>query len=254
MSESGAAETSASIRLRAVGHRYAQKGAAPAPVLSNITLDIKPGSIVSIVGPSGCGKSTLMSIIAGLIPPSEGELQRKPLRTGLVQQRPGLLAWRNLRENIRLPLELEPSTGEPDPVPELLELTGLSALADRYPHQLSGGMQSRVAMARSLVNRPELLLLDEPFGALDELTGQELIGGLSALLARSKPTVLMITHSLSHAVFLGDEVVVLAASPGRIVGVVSVAAPHPRDRTFLNSETYVNALTKVRETLWGAAS
>lgn len=240
----------ARVRIEGLGHEFS--GAAGGPVLKGIDLTIEPGANISIVGPSGCGKTTLLNAVAGLIEPTAGRVERSNARIGLVPQRPGLLGWRTLRQNVALPLELSGAADAAARVDAAIELVGMSRMADRYPHELSGGMQSRAAIARAIVSDPQLILLDEPFGALDELTGHELMIALSAVLARGSATVLMITHSLAHAVFLADRVLVMAPGPGRVASTLDVDAPQPRTREFFDSDVFNRAVSDVRARLWEA--
>lgn len=243
------------IRVNDVGFAYSLGKKRRRSALENVSLDIPAGSIVSVVGPSGSGKSTLLSILAGLVKPSKGEIRQPFSRVGLVPQRPGLLAWRTVSENVSLPFELAGAAadgGAADRVHEILRLVGMLDHANSYPHELSGGMQSRVAIARALVNDPELLLLDEPFGALDEMTGQDLLVSLSDLIAQRRPTVFMITHSLAQATFLADRVAVFSSSPGRVAHWIGVEAAHPRDLSFLDTPAYQRAIAEVRHKLWEA--
>lgn len=243
-------DESAIIGVDRVSHHYARSDGKPATVLSDVSLALSPGQILSLVGPSGCGKSTLLGILAGLIEPTAGGVTRRSGRIGIVSQRPGLLAWRTLYQNVLLPLELEKrEAGAEGRVRAALELAQLSDRAADYPVELSGGMQSRASIARALVTQPELLLLDEPFNDLDEITGQELLVALSALLAKTRPAVLMITHSLSHAAFLSDTVLVMSINPGRIVGRVDVGMPHPRSANFFDSDTFHHATAEIRQRL-----
>jgi NitT/TauT family transport system ATP-binding protein len=244
----------AGIAIKGVSHRYAGPAGQGLPVLDNVSVTVQPGGVTAIVGPSGCGKSTLLLAMAGLLQPSIGTIEREAGTVGLVPQRPGLLRWRTVAENVALPLEIANPTGAHGPaVEEALEAVGLVDRAHAYPETLSGGMQSRGAIARALAGKPRILLLDEPFGALDELTGQRLIVTLSALLAQSRPTTVMITHSLTHAAFLADQIVVLSAAPGRIIDVVDVQSPTPRRVNFLDTEAFRAALGRTRQSLWGAA-
>lgn len=241
---------SAIIGVDRVSHHYTRSNGKSAAALSDVTLALAPGQIVSLVGPSGCGKSTLLAVLAGLIEPTVGSVTRRSGRIAIVSQRPGLLAWRTLYQNVLLPLQLEKRTADADArVWAALELAQLSDRAADYPGELSGGMQSRASIARALVTQPELLLLDEPFNDLDELTGQDLLVALSALLAKTMPAVLMITHSLSHAAFLSDTVLVMSASPGRIVGRVDIEMSHPRSASFLDSDPFHEANAEIRRRL-----
>lgn len=207
--------------------------------LNEIDLSVRTGAFLTLLGPSGCGKSTLLRILADLVPVSEGVVRvmggspadaRKSRSLGFVFQDTALMPWRTALENIRLPLEVrrgaEAIRGN-DPR-ELLALVGLSGWENAYPHELSGGMRQRVAIARALVTTPRLLLMDEPFGALDEVTRDRLNEELLLIWERTGTTILFVTHSIYEAVFLGEKVLVLAAHPGRVKEVVPVSLPSPR--------------------------
>jgi NitT/TauT family transport system ATP-binding protein len=215
------------VNFRAVGKRY---GDGP-PILAGIDLAVRSGDFVSIIGPSGCGKSTLLKLVSGLSPVTEGELRvagREPAdardRQAFIFQEATLLPWLTARQNVELIMRLR---GRPAPeraarARELLGLVRLEAAAEQYPRQLSGGMKMRVSLARALALTPELLLLDEPFGALDEITRHHLNEELLALRERTPFTALFVTHSVEEAVFLSNRIVVLAPGPGRIHAEVTV--------------------------------
>jgi NitT/TauT family transport system ATP-binding protein len=206
-------------------------------VLDCMHLAIREGEFVSLLGPSGCGKSTLLKAIAGLVPTTGGEIEiRDPaLRLGLMFQKPLLLPWRTTLSNVILPLELgqEPAggAGAREHALKMLELVRLADFAEAYPHQLSGGMQQRAALARTLMQDPDVLLLDEPFGALDELTreilNEELIGIWTSGATRLR-TIVMVTHSIPEAVAMSDRVFVLAPRPARLLDIVEIPLAHPR--------------------------
>ena len=227
------------LSIRKLSKQYAVAG-EPLPVLEDITLSIEPGQFVSIVGTSGCGKSTLLRLIVGLEEDYSGELlldgQRiagTSLDRGIVFQEHRLFPWLTVRENIALGL-LNASLTEADKaraVAELIELVGLKGFETAHPHQLSGGMAQRVAIARALVNKPEILLLDEPFGALDAMTRSHLQTELQRIWQAEGITMILVTHDVEEAVFLGDRVVVMEPRPGRIRRTVPVDLPHPRDRS-----------------------
>lgn len=207
--------------------------------LSGVTFAVERGEFVSIVGPSGCGKSTLLRLVAGLLDPTEGSIQtaghasrdvKGNRDVGFVFQQPTLLPWRTVEENVSLPGELGPAPKAIDlaRVRGALELVGLSDFARVYPHQLSGGMQMRVSLARALVTQPRVLLLDEPFAALDEITRQRLNEDLLSLWARDQWTGLFVTHNVTEAVFLSQRVFVMSARPGRIVEEIAIPFAYPR--------------------------
>lgn len=202
---------------------------ATVKVLADLDLDVEAGTFLSILGPSGCGKSTLLRVVADLIDPLGGSIRvlggdphaaRSRRDVGFVFQDSTLLPWRTVRDNVRLPLDVGRGslTREiADRTDALLSLMGLSGLANRYPYQLSGGQRQRVAIARALLGEPKLLLMDEPFGALDEITRDRLNDELLALWRQSGTTILFVTHSIAEAVYLGERVIVMAANPGRVV-------------------------------------
>ena len=199
------------------------------------------GEFVALVGPSGCGKSTLLKLVSGLIPPSGGVIRvnRQPVRgptasIGIVFQNPLLMAWRSTLRNVLLQIEIRglPVADYRATAQELIELVGLEGFEDAYPHQLSGGMQQRVGLCRALIHDPDLLLMDEPFGALDALTREQMNAELQRIWMDRRKTVLFITHSISEAVYLADRVLVMSPRPGRIVGEINVDLPRPRTVEF----------------------
>jgi len=208
-------------------------------VLRNIELDVRPGEFVSIVGSSGCGKSTLLRLIIGLDQEFEGGilLDGKPvggpnLKRGIVFQEHRLLPWLNVEQNVAIALQNSDLSSEQkrQTIQEHLDLVGLQGFEKSYPHQISGGMSQRVAIARGLVNRPEILLLDEPFGALDALTRTRLQQELQRIWEKENITMILVTHDVEEAVFLGNRVVVMEPRPGRIKRVIDVDLPFPRER------------------------
>jgi len=212
--------------------------------LEAIDLDIRPGEFVTVLGPSGCGKSTLLHMIAGLLAPTSGTIRwwggpwsatgTDGRRLAMVFQAPTLMPWARLDANVRLPLELAGAghAKTEASVREALALVGLTEFARHYPRQLSGGMQMRASIARALVTRPDLLLMDEPFGALDEFTRQHLDIELASLWLKRKLTIVFVTHSIQEAVFLSTRVVVMGPRPGRLIDDVAIDEPHPRGDAF----------------------
>ncbi len=226
------------LSLRALHKQYEVKGQA-LPVLQDINLTIAPGEFVSIVGSSGCGKSTLLRLIIGLEEGYQGEIlldgQRiagTSLKRGIVFQEHRLFPWLTVEKNVALGLlnADQSEASKRQAVQAHIELVGLKGFETAYPHQLSGGMSQRVAIARALVNRPEILLLDEPFGALDAMTRAHLQQELQRIWQQEGITMILVTHDVEEAVFLGDRVVVMEPRPGRIRRIVPVELPHPRDR------------------------
>ncbi|MGQ0579927.1 MAG: ABC transporter ATP-binding protein [Betaproteobacteria bacterium] len=234
-----------SVQTIAVEVRAAQKVFANGVcALDPIDLDVREGEFVTVVGPSGCGKSTLLRLIAGLVQPSAGriELLREARSAGLafVFQNPTLMPWASVERNVRLPLDLSGAerVRAEEKVGHALELVSLNDFARFYPRELSGGMQMRASIARALVTAPQLLLMDEPFGALDEITRNRLDRDLSELCAREKLTVLFVTHSIYEAVFLSSRVLVMSARPGRILEEVAIDEPQPRHEAFRVTEKF----------------
>jgi len=224
------------IQLNAVTKTYPSKD-GPIHSLDPLTVDINDGEFVSVVGPSGCGKSTLLKMVAGLLPISSGELTLSGIRiegpqrnVGIVFQNPVLLAWRNVLDNILLQAEMRrmPLTEARERALRLIEMTGLSGFETKYPWELSGGMQQRVSICRGLLHDPSVLLMDEPFGALDAMTREKMNLELARIWAESKKTVLLITHSIPEAVFLSDRVIVMSERPGSIAAIYNIDLPRPR--------------------------
>ena len=247
------------VQLRGVGKTFSL-GDDSTVALNDINLDIGRGEFVSLIGPSGCGKSTLLRTIGDLIEPSEGTVQvnaksakraRLDREYGMVFQAPVLFDWRTVEENVQLPLELfgQDRATRTRRAGEMLELVGLSDFARHHPYQLSGGMQQRVAIARALAFSPDLLLMDEPFGALDEMTRERMNSELLAIWERTGITVVFVTHSIPEAVFLSSRVAVMSARPGRITHLLEVDLERPRGLATRESPRYFELITTVREAL-----
>lgn len=240
------------IVARGVDARY---GALPA--LTGLDLAVRRGEFVTVVGPSGCGKSTLLRLVAGLARPSGGALRVDSPRRALafVFQDPTLLPWRTVRANVALPLELagRPADEQRAAADAALALVGLADFAGAHPAELSGGMRMRASLARALVARPELLLLDEPFGALDEMTRERLDEELMRLWEQERWTVLAVTHSVQEAVLLSDRVVVLSPRPGRVVAELTIDLPRPRRAELLADPSFAALAGEVRARLRAAA-
>lgn len=250
------------VRLRGVQKAFPVRGGGETVALQDIDLEIGAGEFVSLIGPSGCGKSTLLRIVGDLTTPTGGTAEvngktaqraRQDRDYGMVFQAPVLFDWRTVEANVRLPLEvLKTSRAERDKrVREMLDLVELGGFLKHYPHQLSGGMQQRVAIARALAFQPALLLMDEPFGALDEMTRERLNAEVLSIWARTRTTVIFVTHSIPEAVFLSTRVLVMSARPGRITDVVTIDLPQPRTDQTRESERYFELVTEVREALRG---
>jgi NitT/TauT family transport system ATP-binding protein len=227
-----------SVRLKNISHHFSKDKVA-LPVIQNISLAIAKGESLAIVGPSGCGKTTLLNIINGLTAPSQGTIILSKKHTARVFQSPTLLPWLTLQENIEIPLvltkKLIPHKKE---VATIIQKFGLSDFGDNYPKELSGGMQSRAALARALITKPDLLLLDEPFASLDELTALNTIFELSRFLEDVCPTIIFVTHSLSQAILLANRVIVLSARPAKIIADIHIALKHPRTSTVFLTENF----------------
>ena len=232
--------------------------------LEEIDLDIQPGEFISLIGPSGCGKSTLLRLIGDLTPATSGETvvngksayqARLDRDYGIVFQDAVLYDWRTVTRNISLPLELAgwSRARRTERVREMLELVELTGFEGRHPWELSGGMQQRVSIARALSFSPALLLMDEPFGALDEMTRERLNTELLRIWAETGSTVVFVTHSISEAVFLSTRVVVMSPRPGRITDIVSVDLPQPRTFETREQPRFFELVTQVREALHGAS-
>ncbi|MGI5243707.1 ABC transporter ATP-binding protein [Dactylosporangium sp. CA-139066] len=227
--------------------------------LSEVDLTVGSGQFVSLIGPSGCGKSTLLRLIADLIEPTAGAVTvagkpagqaRRDQEYGIAFQQAGLFEWRTVRRNVELPLELRriPRQQRRSRAEEMLALVGLGEFGGHYPAQLSGGMQQRVAIARALAVHPPLLLMDEPFGALDEMTRERLQTELLQICAATRTSTVFVTHSISEAVFLSDKVVVMSARPGRITASIDIDLPS-RDEAARQSPDYFEYVTAVRKAL-----
>jgi len=248
-------------------NRVFGKGRKQVVALTDVDLKVADGEFVSLIGPSGCGKSTLLRLVADLDSPTSGDITvfgkaarqaRIDQDYGIAFQQAGLLPWRTVAGNIELPLKLHGASAglRRDRVAELLELVGLTDFAKNHPDQLSGGMQQRVAIARALAESPRLLLMDEPFGALDEITRERMQNELVRICAETGAAVLFVTHSIPEAVFLSDRVVVMSPRPGRITGVVDVradglAGAHDRTERARDEAGFFHAVAEVRSLLHG---
>jgi len=244
-----------SIQVQNVGQVFRTSG-AEVVALSDVSLDIKPGRFVVLVGPSGCGKSTLLMMLAGLRQQTSGTIlingapiaAPDPNRVGVVFQEPSLFPWLTAEENVEFPLALRgvAKAERRAKAEEMLKLVGLEGFGKRHPHELSGGMKQRVSIARGLVQDPPVLLMDEPFAALDEQTRMTMGDELLRIWAATGKTVVFVTHSLTEAVYLADEVAVMSARPGRIVDLLQVQLPRPRTYEMLSGD----AFGSLRDRIW----
>jgi len=249
------------ISLQNVRKVYRSKGAEFLAV-SDVTMDVKEGELVSLVGPSGCGKTTVLKILAGLHDADGGTIKIGNSKTpfdpardiGMVFQQALLLKWRTILDNVLLPAEIVglPMKAARSRARDLLNLVGLAGYEDKYPRELSGGMQQRAGICRALVHDPDILLMDEPFGALDALTREELTMELLRIWREQPKTILFVTHSIPEAVLLADRVVVMSARPGRIAEIVEVALPRPREFDMEARHEFQNATHRIRELIFGS--
>lgn len=247
--------TGPALQMRGVGLTYpTRRGSTEA--LAGIDLRVEHGEFVALLGPSGCGKSTLLRLAAGLLAPTAGRVEvagqpivRPDRRTGVVFQKPNLLPWKTVRNNVLVPaqtLGLEPGAAR-QRADALLHLVGLQSFADGYPQELSGGMQQRVGIARMLLPDPALLLMDEPFAALDALSREHLTQELQRIWSVDAKSVLFITHSIPEALFLADRVLVMSARPGRIVEDLRIDLPRPRTLDTLDAPEFTALARRLRE-------
>ncbi len=246
------------VALDGVGKVFANGVVA----LDRLDLDVRAGEFVSLLGPSGCGKSTALRIIAGLSEPTSGSIAwldaeaasaAGPRRIGFVFQEPTLMPWATVAANVRLPLKIEGlAPGAQARVDAALARVGLSGFAQSYPRELSGGMKMRTSIARALVTEPKLLLMDEPFAALDEITRFRLNNDLLALWQSLRKTVVFVTHSVFESVYLSQRIVVMTSRPGRVFAELAIDAPYPREERFRTSADYAGYCRLVSEALAGA--
>src|SRR5215813_9300800 len=257
------AHADAFVELQKVTHTYG-RGDKEVRALDSTDLRIEKGDFIALVGPSGCGKSTILKLVTGLINASSGfvfvagrEVTAEPVRIGMAFQNPTLLPWLTLRDNVMLPLKIVAPFRQEyrakcrsefrDRVDALLAQVGLAGFADKYPWQLSGGMMQRASLCRALVHEPQLLMLDEPFGALDQFTREELWAIMQDLWMTRRPTVLLVTHDLKEAGFLANRICVMAARPGRIIDDSVVPFPRPRTVSMTYEPDFVSMTHKLRE-------
>lgn len=249
------------IQLKDVEMRY-PTDTGDVLALHQVSLDIRKGEFVSLLGPSGCGKTTLLRLMADLIQPTSGSIHvagktakeaRLAQKYGIVFQSPVLYDWRKVKQNVALPLELVgvSKIERERKAIELLELVGLEKFADQYPWQLSGGMQQRAAIARALAMEPEILLMDEPFSALDEFTRERLNEELLSVWNNIQNTIVFVTHSIPESIFLSDRVFVLSPHPGRLSAVVEIPLPRPRTQEMRNSPAFFELIARIRDSFEG---
>lgn len=255
-------ENNVEIMLDQVGMVYQNADGKDVTALTSVSLDIQKGEFVSLLGPSGCGKTTLLRIIADLLQPTSGTVQiggetpraaRLKQRYGMVFQSAVLYDWRTVRKNVMLPLEIMKvlKADRIERADKMLKLVGLTDFADHYPRQLSGGMQQRVGIARALAIRPEILLMDEPFSALDEFTREKLHVDLLRIWRKTNKTIIFVTHNIQESVFLSDRVCVLSPHPGRLSAVVNIDLPRPRTMEMKETPEFTALVAKVRNSFEG---
>jgi NitT/TauT family transport system ATP-binding protein len=246
------------ISARGLSKTYASDRSGSIVALGDVNFDIADGEFISLVGPSGCGKSTLLRLLAGLLPCTTGSLHigDKPLRgpsreSAVVFQSPVLLPWRTILQNVLLPIEfrrlpIEEFRGK---AIDLLAMVGLEDFADRFPHELSGGMQQRASIVRALVQNPRLLLMDEPFGALDAMTREQLNLEVLRIWSGSAKTVVFVTHSIAESIFLSDRVFVMTSRPGTVAEIIDIDLPRPRDLKMINTDRFGTYASRIRRLL-----
>lgn len=244
------------LNAQHITHAYQSSAGGDVLAISNISLDVAPKTFTCLVGPSGSGKTTLLRILGGLVRPDNGQVQvngsalRGPRRSiSIVSQKESLMPWRSVIHNVALPLQLAgvPRRDRTERAQHMLEITGLVGFENAFPAELSGGMAQRVSIARGMITEPEILLLDEPFGALDAITREQMWNELLLLWGRTSATVIMVTHDIREAVFLADRVIVLSPRPGRIVGDIPVEFDRPRKLSLLTEQTFVALEARVRD-------
>jgi NitT/TauT family transport system ATP-binding protein len=256
-----ASVTQDAITVTNVSHAYARPDGGEVKTLNAVSLGVRKGELLCLIGPSGCGKSTLLNIIGGLAAPTAGEVRvhghlvqgPTPKEIAYVFQENTLFPWNTILDNIKVGLEFQgvPPAERQERAAEAIEAVGLTDFANSYPHQLSGGMKQRASLARALSLRTDILLMDEPFAALDEQTRTYLGEELSVLLATTSKTIVLVTHSLSEAVFLADRVVVMTARPAEIKATIEVAAAHPREPKFTTSPEFARLRNELYALLRG---
>lgn len=238
------------IKIKNLGKEY-KKNSKKLLAVDNISLKIKKREFVSIIGPSGCGKTTILKLVGGLLEPTEGSIafSNKKCAFSFVFQNPVSLPWRNIQQNVSLPIEIKRKKIKIRSVNKMIDLVGLNGFGTSYPNELSGGMQQRVAIARALISDPRLLLMDEPFGALDEINRNNMNFELLRIWKQLGLTVLFVTHSITEAVFLSDRIVVLSKRPARIKGILNINFSRPRDLSLKESLEFQKHVRWIRKKL-----
>jgi NitT/TauT family transport system ATP-binding protein len=262
MASATATHSASLVALRGIGKAFPNGTHA----LAGLDLDVRPGEFLALLGPSGCGKSTALRLIAGLSEPTRGAVEwphaampakstrNRESRIGFVFQEPTLMPWASVFDNVALPLKLQGASAEAATarVTAMLDRVGLGTFRRAYPRELSGGMRMRVAIARALVTEPQLLLMDEPFAALDEITRFKLNDDLLQMWHALRTTIVFVTHSVFESVYLASRVVVMAARPGRVFAELAVDAPYPRNQSFRTSAEYAAICRRTSEALASA--
>ena len=252
------------IKIRDLGVTFKDNSGNDVQALTGVNLDIYKGEFISLLGPSGCGKTTLLRCIADLQEPTDGTVRidgmtpkeiRLKQKFGFVFQQPVLFDWRTVKKNVELPLEImyQSKQERSNRADEMLELVGLKNFADHFPKQLSGGMQQRVNIARAFGSWPELLLMDEPFSALDEFTKEKLHEDLLRIWRQTNKTIIFVTHNIQEAVFLSDRICVLSPHPGRLSAIVDVDLPRPRTLDMKETQHFNDLVLKVRNSFEGGS-
>ena len=246
------------LSARGLAKRYRTRQGGVVDALRDVNFDIHGGEFIALVGPSGCGKSTLLKMLAGLLDPTGGSLTLRGARivkpgpdAAVVFQTPVLLPWRTILQNVLLPLEFRrlPTRDYRDRALALLASVGLTDFADRYPSELSGGMQQRAGIVRALVQEPSILLMDEPFGALDALTREQMNVDVQRIWQESRKTVVFVTHSIAESIFLADRVFVMTARPGTIAEIIPIDLARPRDLAVINTDRFGIYADRIRKLL-----
>ena len=254
---------SESISFLDVGHRFETREGQELNALEGVRLDIRPGEFVSMVGPSGCGKTTLLRMVAGLLAPNSGkvlvggvEVREPRQNVGLVFQQALLLPWLSVMSNVLVPVDVQGRRveGYKHRARELIQMVGLEGFEKRLPNELSGGMQQRVALARALVHDPKILLMDEPFAALDAMTRETMNIELQRIWSEEHKTVLFVTHGIPESVFLSDRVVIMTPRPGRVAAVIDVPFPRPRSAALLGTIEFAAIAAEIRNILDNATA